>query len=103
MLRANDAAQATKPTLPSVSRGLPFAAPQRRESYLLGALCALTLTALLAPPLPATTWHVPHFVDSRSWLGVPNAGDVLSNLAFLAMGVWGSERLRARPDAPVGA
>ncbi|QIP07073.1 hypothetical protein [Bradyrhizobium symbiodeficiens] len=103
MLRANDPAQATNPTLPSVSRRPPFAAPQRREGYVIGALCVLTLTALLAPALPAAAWHVPHFVDSRTWLGVPNAGDVLSNLAFLAMGVWGSERLRARNDAPVGA
>jgi hypothetical protein len=53
--------------------------------------------------LRAAAWHIPHFVDDRTWLGVPNAGDVLSNLAFLAMGVWGSERLRARNDAPVGA
>ncbi|BBO09506.1 hypothetical protein [Bradyrhizobium sp. TM102] len=103
MLRPNDPAPATNPTLPSVSRRFSFAAPQLRERYLIGALSVLTLSALLAPALPAAAWHVPHFVDSRTWLGVPNAGDVLSNLAFLAMGVWGSERLRARHDAPVGA
>ncbi|MEY9425078.1 uncharacterized membrane protein (DUF4010 family) [Bradyrhizobium ottawaense] len=95
MLRPNDPAQATNPTLPSVSRRFSFAAPQLRERYLIGALSVLTLSVLLAPALPAAAWHVPHFVDSRTWLGVPNAGDVLSNLAFLAMGVWGSERLRA--------
>jgi hypothetical protein len=70
---------------------------------LIGALFLLALVALLAPALPAAAWHIPHFVDGRPWLGVSNAGDVLSNLAFLAMGVWGTERLRARNDAPVGA
>ncbi|MBC9878748.1 hypothetical protein G8O24_15515 [Bradyrhizobium sp. INPA01-394B] len=73
-----------------------------REKYLLAALSVLALAACFAPVLPAAAWHIPHFVDMRAWLGIPNAGDVLSNLAFLAMGVWGSERLRGRHDAPVG-
>ena len=30
-----------------------------------------------------------HFVDSRAWLGIPNAADVLSNLPFAIFGVWG--------------
>jgi hypothetical protein len=86
-----------------VVRHLSFASLQPRETYLLGALAVLALASIFAPALPAGSWHIPHFVDTRAWLGVPNAGDVLSNLAFLAMGVWGSERLRARHDAPVGA
>jgi len=89
--------------LPSVSRRFLFAAPQTRENYLIGALFVLTLMALLAPALPASAWHTAHFVDTRTWMGLPNAGDVLSNLPFLAMGVWGLARLRARRDAPVGA
>ncbi|WP_061851462.1 hypothetical protein [Bradyrhizobium sp. DOA1] len=103
MFRANNPAPATDAILPSVSRRSFFAAPQVREKYLTVALFVLALAALFAPALPAAGWHIPHFVDTRAWLGVPNAGDVLSNLAFLAMGVWGSERLRARKDAPVGA
>lgn len=99
MLRATDPTRETDVTLPSPSSRLLFTA---REKYLLAALSALTLAALLAPALPATAWPIPHYVDIRGWLGIPNAGDVLSNLAFLAMGVWGSERLRARTDAPVG-
>jgi hypothetical protein len=102
-VRADPHAQATDATFPSGPRRLPLVPPQAREKYLIGALFALALTALLAPALPAAAWHIPHFVDGRPWLGVPNAGDVLSNLAFLAMGVWGTERLRARNDAPVGA
>jgi hypothetical protein len=89
-------------TLP-LARRFALAPLQTRETCLLGALAFLTLVAVFAPVLPASAWHIPHYVDSRSWLGVPNAGDVLSNLAFLAMGVWGLERLRTRHDAPVGA
>jgi predicted membrane channel-forming protein YqfA (hemolysin III family) len=87
----------------SVSPRLTFAPPQAREKYLIGALFALAMVALLAPALPASAWHTPHFVDTRTWLGVPNAGDVLSNLLFVAMAVWGLVRLRACRDAPVGA
>jgi hypothetical protein len=93
----------TDAMLLSVSRRRSFAAPQPRENYLIGTLFVLTLVALLAPALPASAWHTPHFVDTRTWLGVPNAGDVLSNLLFLAMAVWGLVRLRARNDAPAGA
>lgn len=100
MPRPRDQTQATDALLPSTSRGLLLTV---HEKYLATALSVLALVALLAPALPAAGWHIPHFVDTRAWLGVPNAGDVLSNLAFLAMGVWGSERLRARSDAPVGA
>lgn len=89
--------------LPSPSRLPWFAAPQARELCLIGALVALALVALLAPAIPASAWHVAHFVDTRIWMGLPNAGDVLSNLPFLAMGVWGLARLRARCDANVGA
>ncbi|QOZ80799.1 hypothetical protein XH83_34485 [Bradyrhizobium sp. CCBAU 53351] len=87
----------------ALTRRFSFAAPQPSEKYLIGALSALALVTLFAPALPAANWHIPHFIDTRTWLGVPNAGDALSNLAFLAMAVWGSERLRARHDAPVGA
>jgi len=30
-----------------------------------------------------------HFADTRSWLGIPNAGDVLSNILFLLVGCYG--------------
>ncbi|MVT53201.1 hypothetical protein GPL17_22265 [Bradyrhizobium yuanmingense] len=103
MLRARDQAQPANALVPPVIRRRSYAPLQTGEKYLIGVLLVLTLTALLAPALPAAAWHIPHFVDGRAFLGVPNAGDVLSNFAFLAMGVWGSERLRAHYDAPVGA
>ena len=103
MLGATNPARETGATRPSGSRLLPFVDLQVREKYLIAALLALTLVALFAPALPASAWPIPHYVDSRNWLGLPNAGDVLSNLAFLAMGVWGLTLMRARDDAPVGA
>jgi len=30
-----------------------------------------------------------HFVDGRTWFGIPNAADVLSNLPFVIFGIWG--------------
>jgi hypothetical protein len=46
------------------------------------------IAALLVPrtDLPPS-YH--HFADQRSWLGVPNFGDVASNIAFLLAGLWG--------------
>ncbi len=49
---------------------------------------AVGIAALLVPrtsqPL---SYH--HFADQRGWFGVPNFGDVASNLLFLLAGVWG--------------
>lgn len=48
---------------------------------------ALAIVAELKPmPMPQS-YH--HFADARALLGVANAGDVLSNLAFIAVGVLG--------------
>lgn len=30
-----------------------------------------------------------NFADRRTWLGIPNAADVLSNIPFLVVGIWG--------------
>jgi hypothetical protein len=57
-----------------------------------GVLAALTLgvlaIALALPPIPQDpAYHA--FADTRGWLGVPNFGDVASNLAYLAAGLAG--------------
>lgn len=42
--------------------------------------------------------HGHPFVDARSWLGLPNAMDVLSNLPLLIAGIWGLRGLgKAQP------
>ncbi len=49
---------------------------------------AVGIAALLVPRTPQPlSYH--HFADQRSWLGVPNFGDVASNFLFFVAGVWG--------------
>lgn len=55
-------------------------------------LCLLTLVvvgaAILAPRVPQPlSYH--NFADQRAWLGVPNFGDVVSNVPFALVGLWG--------------
>jgi hypothetical protein len=66
------------------------------------ALLALFAIALLLSPHAAATWlselnahghrhlhaHGHPFADARSWLGIPNAADTLSNLPFALLAVW---------------
>jgi len=65
-------------------------------------LAVATLAAgfvLLAPRIPQDpAYH--DFADRRPLLGVPNAGDVLGNLAFLPAGLAGLLALRRRAAAP---
>ena len=49
---------------------------------------AVTVIALLFPPIPQPlSYH--NFADHRSWLGIPNFADVISNLPFAIVGLWG--------------
>lgn len=60
----------------------------RPEQGLLLAALGLLALALFGPAL--TLPVAPHgFADRRVWLGVPHAGDVLSNLPFALLGAWG--------------
>lgn len=60
----------------------------RPEFVLLLVVVALALAALLLPPhAQPQAYHA--FADTRRLLGVPNAMDTLSNLAFAAGGAWG--------------
>jgi hypothetical protein len=44
--------------------------------------------AFLLPPIPQPQWY--HmFADQRSFLGLPNFNDVVSNLPFAVVGLWG--------------
>ena len=74
------------PTLPPLSLSLSLS---RRERGLLCLFAILTLVAIVGPVLPASELPVAVFADSHSWRGLPNAMDVLSNLPFLAIGLWG--------------
>jgi hypothetical protein len=68
----------------------------------------VTITASLAllvhgPILQFADYHA--FADQRAWLGVPRAGDVLSNAGFAIVGLWGLTmwwRNRRRIDVEPG-
>ena len=75
-----------------------FATPVTRAEA--GLLAALLLALLLACVGPHVSQHAHYhaFADQRTLWGVPCALDVLSNLAFALMGIWGLvQRLVPRP------
>lgn len=51
--------------------------------FTVGVIVATILIPRVSQPL---SYH--HFADQRSWLGIPNFGDVASNLLFAIVGVW---------------
>lgn len=55
---------------------------------LLAPAVLIAVVALLLHPIPQPlSYH--DFADQRSWLGIPNFGDVVSNLPFALVGLWG--------------
>jgi hypothetical protein len=57
-------------------------------SLLLILTAVVAVAALLLPPIPQPhSYHM--FADRRSFLGIPNFGDVVSNLPFAVVGLWG--------------
>lgn len=55
---------------------------------LLTFTLVVVVVALSLPPIPQ--WQSYHnFADRRAWLGIPNFGDVNSNLLFAVAGIWG--------------
>jgi hypothetical protein len=99
------------------------ASPAARRNPLLPGLAAAALlllyaalllggAALQAEWLPALNAHGhtqlhAHghpFADARAWLGIPNAADVLSNLPFALLALWGlggARRIGMSADAAV--
>ena len=62
----------------------------RKASFVLLLLltAAVVVACLLLPPIPQPlSYH--QFADRRGFLGIPNFGDVASNLPFAVVGVWG--------------
>jgi hypothetical protein len=58
---------------------------------------AVAIAALLTPRMDLPpSYH--HFADQRGWLGVPNFGDVASNILYLLAGLWGLAFLSSKPS-----
>jgi hypothetical protein len=71
---------------------------QRVGRVLVAAIVLILVAWPLVPLIPQDqSYH--GFADQRAWLGVPNAADVLSNLAFAAVGIVGVARLLSRRRA----
>ena len=76
--------------------------PVWAEWLLYAAYAALAVLALWGPLVPQTA-HYHEFADQRSLWGLANAADVLSNLPFVLVGVWGLWRAVWQAPAAVRA
>jgi hypothetical protein len=57
-------------------------------ALMLGLALGIGVLAFRLPPIPQpASYH--QFADQRPWLGIPNFGDVASNLAFAVVGLAG--------------
>lgn len=55
---------------------------------LIGVAVVVAIVAILIPPIPQPlSYH--DFADHRGCLGIPNFGDVISNVPFAIVGLWG--------------
>jgi hypothetical protein len=62
--------------------------PSKRIWILVAAAGLLLIICLFLPRIPQpASYH--DFADHRAWLGIPNFGDVASNLPFALAGLWG--------------
>jgi hypothetical protein len=78
----NDAARRALPLVAVVRRTLPWV-----------AVAAIAAIAIVKQPITrGPSFH--HYADTRTWLGIPHAGDVLSNAGFLIAALWAARRLR---------
>jgi hypothetical protein len=89
----------------SMNAGLLQGDPLISRKASLGLLMILTATMVVAccmmPRIPQPlSYHL--FADQRVFFGIPNFGDVISNLPFAAIGIWGLVfvlRIRCCEDA----
>ncbi|HEX4489194.1 MAG TPA: hypothetical protein VH088_23175 [Terriglobales bacterium] len=58
-------------------------------TFSLIALAALLTVGMLVVPRISQPLDYHNFADQRSFLGIPNFGDVTSNLPFALVGLWG--------------
>lgn len=63
-------------------------APSKAPLLLFATAVVIAIVAFLIQPIPQPqSYH--NFADHRAWLGIPNFGDVASNLPFAMVGIWG--------------
>ncbi len=68
-------------------------------ALMLGVALAIAVLMFRLPPMPQPlSYH--QFADQRSWLGIPNFLNVISNLPFAIVGIIGLAYLRRKSDSP---
>lgn len=70
----------------------PIAIQRRAYVLVLVAAVVLVLAFVLPPFAQPQGYH--DFADKRAWLGIPNYGDVASNVMFLLVGLVGLSAIR---------
>ena len=81
----------------------PLSSVVRRRAYALALLGAVLLVlAFVLPPI-AQPQDYHDFADKRTWLGVPNFGNVASNIAFLLAGLAGWVVMRTSAVRAMGS
>jgi hypothetical protein len=88
------------PTPPGRAEGTPVSRRLRGFAVLLPAVAA-AVWAFRHGPIPQDPGYH-HFADRRTLLGIPHFGDVVTNLAFIIVGVWGLRFLRGVRPPPEG-
>jgi len=64
-----------------------------RKSILIGVSLAIAIALFFVGPIPQNkSYH--NFADKRQMLGVTNFHNVISNLPFLMLGIWGMVKFR---------
>ena len=67
---------------------------------LLGLVVLATLAMFLVPPIAQDpAYH--RFADQRTWLGISNGANVLSNLPFLVVGLLGLREIATAPPGMI--
>jgi hypothetical protein len=77
---------------------IPRSWPRQTRLGLIFGVCIIALGGLALVPRVPLGDHYHDFADKRTMLGIPNALDVLSNLPFFIVGVWGVFWLQGRPS-----
>jgi hypothetical protein len=85
-------------TLLSRARSLPY---RSRLAVIVALAVLVVAVAIVMPPFPQVrAYHL--FADTRAFWGIANFNDVISNLPFLAVGVWGLVFIGRGPAGTVG-
>jgi hypothetical protein len=63
--------------------------PRTTRLCLIVGISIVALVALILAPRVPLGSHYHDFADQRTMFGIPNAQDVLSNIPFVIVGVWG--------------